>query len=84
MKKSEAVKIIPEASSCHEVQGGVERKEFEFMSDFFERKINHSSTDEMFKVRVTLFALNTLVSASSLSLNGLLNNNMSECKTHVC
>lgn len=74
MKTSEAVKM-PEASStssCHEVQGGVERKEFEFMSAFFDRKINCSSADEMVNVLVTFLHLNTLVSASTLSYVALL------------
>ena len=55
MRKSEATKM-PEDSPCHEVQGDVEREEFQLVPGLFQQKINQSSTDEMFKVRRTFCA----------------------------
>ena len=50
MIQSEAVKSLPEASPCHEVQGDEEGELFDFVAGLFEGKINYSSTGETFKV----------------------------------
>ena len=54
MRKSEAVKL-PIVSSCHEVQGSVERKSFEFVPGMSCDNISSSSTDEISQVYRTIF-----------------------------
>jgi len=58
MRKSEAVKQL---TSCHEVQGDMEHKNFEFVPDTVGDKISSSSTDEIPQVYRTFFRLQTLV-----------------------
>lgn len=54
MRKSEAVKM-PEVSPCHAVQGEIELEGIEFLPSLFDGKLNHSSTEEIFKVGFTPF-----------------------------
>ena len=69
MRKGEVVKLAM-VSTCHEVQGGMEHKSFEFVAG---DKISSTSTDEISQVYWTFFYLRTLLKVIFGELTSLLN-----------
>lgn len=69
MRKGEVVKLAM-VSTCHEVQGGMEHKSFEFVTG---DKISSTSTDEISQVYWTFFYLRTLLKVIFGELTSLRN-----------
>ena len=67
MRKGEVVKL-PLFSSCHEVQGGMEHKNFDFVPDIVGDKISGTSTDEISQVYWTFFLLKVILGSLLVSL----------------
>ena len=71
MRKGEAVKLAM-VSTCHEVQGGMEHKSFEFVVG---GKISSTSTDEISQVYWTFFYLRKILKVIFAELTSLLHVN---------